>query len=44
MSQLKGSQKGCKLGKRSAIRGFNKMSDRRKALVKSSTPWSSALS
>ena len=31
MSQLKGSQKGCKLGKRSAIRGFDKMSDRRKA-------------
>ena len=31
MSQLKGSQKGCKLGKRSAVRGFDKMSDRRKA-------------
>ncbi len=30
LSQLKGTQRGCKLGKRSAIRGFEKMSDGRK--------------
>jgi len=30
LSQLKGTKKGCQLGKRSAIRGFEKMSDGRK--------------